>query len=283
MPCSLQGAVMKKKRPPAKRGGQGRPAPSRADRWSGDGAVRVPEGRWYISGMNGVLECLESPHVKPETIWVARSGVTPDLWKKLEPNQRILEELRGKETQYGPVVQGIAALVREPNWPDLDEIIDAVVDKGEQPLVVALDQVEDPMNLGQILRTCEGAGVDAVLLPKHRSVHMNQTVAQISQGAFAWVPALEIGNLRNTLESLKERGLWVYGCESGPKAKSWHQCDFSGGMVLVMGAEGKGLRDLTRKTCDQLAELPMKGRINSLNVGAATAAFLYEVARQRCL
>ena len=272
---------MKKKRPPAKRSGHGRPAPSRADRWSNDNTTGVPDGRWYISGMNGVLECLQSPRIKPETIWVTRSKVTPELWTKLEPHQRVIQELRGKDTSYGPAVQGIAALVRIPDWPDLDDLLDKVIEEGRQPFVVALDQVEDPMNLGQILRTCEGAGVDAILVPKHRSVHMNQTVAQISQGAFAWVPALEIGNLRNTLEDLKERGLWVVGCESGHGARPWNECDMRGGLVLVMGAEGKGLRDLTRKTCDQLAELPMKGRINSLNVGAATAAFLYEVVRQR--
>ncbi len=218
-----------------------------------------------------------------KTIWLDRSGLTPALWTLLSPHRDLIEEIRGEETPYGHAVQGVAVLVTPPVWPQPDTLLDRLAQTGRAPFLVALDQVEDPMNLGQILRTCNGAGVDAVFLLKHRSVHLSQTVAQVSQGAFAWVPVLEVGNLRQWLEKLKERNIWIIGCDSGPDAKAWFAHDFTEAVTLVFGAEGKGLRELTKKTCDHLACLPMSGEITSLNVSAATAAFLYEVVRQRDL
>ncbi len=253
---------------------------SRSSRWEHT-SPQPPAGQWFITGMNGVLECLRSPHVQIKAIWVERSVITPELWKLMAPLNSLIRELKNRDTSYGEAVQGIAALVTQPEAPDVDVLLDGLSESGRSPLLVALDQVEDPMNLGQILRTCDGAGVDALLVLKHRSVHMNRTAAQVSQGAFAWVPVIEVVNLRQALESFKKRGIWVIGCEAGPKSKPWHQCDLTDGVVLIFGAEGKGLRDLTRKTCDHLARLPMNGRLDSLNVSAATAAFLYEAARQR--
>jgi len=255
---------------------------SRASRWE-NAPQSANDGSLYISGINGVRECLSSPSVKLKKIWAHPSKITPELWTLLGPHKPIMEEARGRETPFGPIDQGLAALVSPPQWPDLDRLLDSIFEEGRKPLLVALDQVEDPMNLGQILRTCEGAGVDALLAPRHRSAKMNQTVAQVSQGAFAWVPFLEIGNLRQTLDNLKQRGLWIVGCESGPKSKLWSQHDYTESVCMVLGAEGAGLRDLSRKTCDFLARLPMNGHLDSLNVGAAASALLFEAVRQRTL
>jgi len=258
-----------------------RPPRSRAERWRQSGTEADAGGRWYISGWNGVRECLASPHVGLARLWADPARLTPELWELIRPCQRVLIELKGRETPFGEALQGVAALVDPPNWPDIDDLLDQIMQTERAPLFVALDQVEDPMNLGQILRSCEGAGVDAVLVPGRRAAHLNQTAAQISQGAFAWLPIVEVGNLRQALERLRGRGLWTVGCDADSRARLWRDCSLAEPSVLVFGAEGRGLRELTRKTCDVLARLPMGGRIPSLNVSAAVAAFVYEAARQR--
>ncbi len=262
-------------------GARSKPPRSRAKRWRRPGPESAADGRWLIAGWNGVRECLASPAVELIRLWVDGRRVSSAQRALLAPHGSLIEELVNGETPYGEAAQGVAALVRPPRWPDVDALLDRAVDAGRAPLLVALDQVEDPMNLGQILRTCEGAGVDAVLTPGRRAAHLNQTAAQVSQGAFAWAPALEVGNLSHALKRLKTRGLWVVGCDAGPGSQSWDRCHLREPAVLVFGAEGRGLRALTRKTCDVLARLPMRGRLESLNVGASVAAFVYEAVRQR--
>lgn len=253
----------------------------RESRWSQE--RRMPrEGEWYISGLNGVREALRSPHVKVRRVYAGSPAALAQLELGHDHGLQI-EKVTDKDTIYGPLTQGVAVLVSEPNWPDPETLLDQLETAGRRPLLVALDQVEDPMNLGQILRTCEGSGVDGVIVLKHRSTHLNQTVAQVSQGAFAWMPVIEVVNLRQTLDLLKHRGLWVIGCEGSEGAQPWHRCRMTDPLVLVFGAEGSGLRTLTRKTCDVLACLPMQGHMESLNVGAAVSAFVYETARQRLL
>jgi len=252
----------------------------REARWR-DEERRTPSDAWFIAGINGVIECLRSPAVRVRKLWIGRHRLPAELETEIQRAGISPQRAEEEETSHGRLIQGVAALVAPPNEPDLDELLARLVEAGERPLLVALDQVEDPMNLGQILRTCDGAGVHAVLLPRHRSAHMTQTVAQVSQGAFAWVPVCEVANLRNSLDQLKKAGLWIIGCEGGPGSSAWHACDLADAAVLVLGAEGRGLRELTRKSCETLAYLPMKGRLASLNVGAAAAAFLYEAVRQR--
>lgn len=268
-------------RKPPHSGGKRQPkGPSRSARWSGEGR-KPKEGEWFIAGINGVREALRSPRVQVRHIFVEPRAMPQDMRDLLRNFRGNVEEMKDRDTPYGPTTQGIAALVREPEQEDVEDLLDRLNAEGTPPLLVALDQVEDPMNLGQILRTCEGAGVHGVILLKHRSIHLNQTVAQVSQGAFAWMPVFEVTNLRNSLEDMKERGLWVIGCEAGEDAQPWSKCDLTSPLVLVFGAEGKGMRALTRKTCDVLGCLPMSGHMESLNVGAAVSAFVYETVRQR--
>lgn len=255
---------------------------SRSARWSGDQG-QPAAGEWFIAGLNGVREALRSPRIKVRRLYLDRRALGSDLAPELANFKGSIDESNHRDTPYGLIQQGVAALVLSPQQPGPEALLDQLERLGRVPLLVALDQVEDPMNLGQILRSCEAVGVDGVILLKHRSIHLNQTVAQVSQGAFAWLPVLEVTNLRNCLDDFKRRGLWIVGCDGSTDAKSWHQCPLGESLVLVFGAEGKGLRLLTRKTCHMLAALPMQGHVGSLNVGAAVSAFLYEAIRQRLL
>ena len=265
---------MKPKRPKSQRPN---PNTSRADRWRHD--FRKPNaGEAYLGGLNGLRESLASPHVRVKAIWANPDKLSSEGFELIKPHMENVEKTHGA-SPYGELQQGVGCLVRLPQWPSLNDLLEGAGDK--PPLWVVLDQVEDPMNLGQMLRTCEGAGVDALVVPDRRSVQLNQTVAQVSQGAFAWVPVVTVGNLRQALEAMKTHGLWIVGCESAPGAKLWRELDLTMPLALVMGAEGSGLRELTRNTCDFHGLLPMRGRLDSLNVGAALAAFLYEVLRQR--
>ena len=144
-----------------------------------------------------------------------------------------------------------------------------------------LDQIQDPHNLGACLRTAECAGVDAVILPRDGACRINQTVHKVSSGAVGHLDIFHVPNLVNTLDKLQNSGFWVYGA-TDKGAVSLNQCEYTGKVVVVMGAEGKGLRRLTREKCDYLVNIPMSGNVSSLNVSVATGIFLFEVIRQRC-
>ena len=146
--------------------------------------------------------------------------------------------------------------------------------------ILVLDNLEDPQNFGQIIRTAECTGVDAILIPKHNSVGISDTVLQISQGGFTNVPIYISNNIRNDIKLLKNEGFWSVALENSIKGKRWHDVDLKGKIVIVIGGEGKGIRQLIMKECDFLVTIPMQGTINSLNVSAATSAILCERIRQ---
>ena len=159
----------------------------------------------------------------------------------------------------------------------LDDLLDAV---DGPPLLLVLDGVTDPHNLGACLRVADGAGVHAVVAPKDHAVGLNATVAKVASGAAETVPYLMVTNLARTLNELKERDILVVGT-SDDAPITLYEADLSGPLALVLGAEGKGLRQLTRKTCDQLVRSPMHGAVESLNVSVASGVCLYEARRQR--
>ncbi len=146
-------------------------------------------------------------------------------------------------------------------------------------LVLLLDGVTDPHNLGAILRSADQFAVDLLLLPAHRSVGINSTVARVSVGAHAWVPVLQVGNASRALEELREQGFWIYGADMGGQPAA--QEDLRGRTCLVMGSEGKGMSRLVREKCDTLVSIPMAGHVDSLNVSVAAGILMYEVIRQR--
>ena len=146
--------------------------------------------------------------------------------------------------------------------------------------LLILDQIEDPQNAGQIIRTSECAGIDGIVFPLHNSFKISDTVLNVSQGAFVGVPLYEVTNISRTIQELKENDFWVVGIENGLDSKLWNDIDYSGKIVIIVGSEGKGIRKKVLEHCDFLGSIPMQGYINSLNVSAAVSAILFERLRQ---
>ncbi len=176
--------------------------------------------------------------------------------------------------------QGVVALIRRADSSPGGTLEEILSRQTEQSLILALDQIQDPHNLGACLRTAEGAGVDAVILPKDGACGINPTVRKVSSGAVEHLNIFQAPNLVHALDKLQGNGFWIYGA-ADQGADSLYQCEFADKAVIVMGAEGKGLRRLTREKCDWLVNIPMSGSVPSLNVSVATGIFLYEVNRQR--
>ena len=161
-----------------------------------------------------------------------------------------------------------------------DELM-AIVAAQTTPFVLILDCIQDPHNLGAILRSADAAGVHAVVAPKDKAVGLTETVRRISVGAADHVPFAQVTNLARTMEKLKAAGLWLVGTSDHAKAKSIYELDLTGPLAIVMGAEGKGMRRLTEENCDFLASIPMAGKVECLNVSVATGVCLFEAVRQR--
>jgi 23S rRNA (guanosine2251-2'-O)-methyltransferase len=193
------------------------------------------------------------------------------------PVQPVPRFVLDKETG-GAAHQGVAAYVTEYEYTDLAAMLGAAREAGEPPFLVLLDGIEDPQNLGAILRSCEGAGVHGVLIPKHRAASVNGTVMKVSAGAAAFVRVARITNAAATLKELQEKGLWVFGLDMG--GAPYREADYggSGGVCLVVGSEGGGISRLVRESCDFLVRIPMHGRVGSLNASNAAAVVLFEIA-----
>jgi len=175
--------------------------------------------------------------------------------------------------------QGVMALVSP--MPEMNESdLQTIMEKADQPLFLFLDEVTDPHNLGAILRTADAIGVDAVIIPKHKSVGMNATVRKVASGAADNVKLIVVNNLVRSIKTMQEAGMWMTGL-AGETDQTIYDQDFKGSVGIVMGAEGSGLRQLTKETCDHLAAIPMVGVVESLNVSVATGVVLYEAFRQR--
>jgi 23S rRNA (guanosine2251-2'-O)-methyltransferase len=176
--------------------------------------------------------------------------------------------------------QGVVALVEptsELNENDLDALLDEL---DEPPFLLILDSVTDPHNLGACLRSADAAGVHAVITPKDKAAPLNAVARNVASGAAESVPLVRVTNLARTMRALQERGIWINGA-AGEGESTIYQVDFKGPMAIAMGAEGSGLRRLTREHCDQLTKIPMAGSVSSLNVSVATGVFLFEALRQR--
>ena len=171
--------------------------------------------------------------------------------------------------------QGIIAEVTEFEYADFDSIIT----KQKDLLLILLDNLEDPHNLGSVIRVAECAGADAVIIPARHSVSVNETVIRVSAGASAHVPVCKVGNLNSAIEQMKEHGVWVYGADMD--GEDMHKANLKGSIALVIGAEGKGLSHHTRELCDQIVSIPMFGKVNSLNASVSAGILVYEALRQR--
>lgn len=193
-------------------------------------------------------------------------------------NKKILDDKAQGESHQGIVARAQPAKALTEN--DLDAIIAHAQNIGKAPFLLVLDGVTDPHNLGAVLRSADAAGVDAVIVPKDKSASMNATVRKVACGAADVIPLIQVTNLSRTLAELQEKAIWVVGT-AGEAKQSVFDCKMNGPIALVMGAEGKGMRRLTRERCDELIKLPMHGSVSSLNVSVATGICLYEILRQR--
>ena len=177
--------------------------------------------------------------------------------------------------------QGIIAIAAERNYATLDEILEYAEERGENPFVIILDGVEDPHNLGAIIRSAECLGAHGVIIPKRRSVGLNTTVAKASAGAVEYMRVAKVTNIAMTIDELKERGLWIYAADMGES--SYFDVDMTGPVALVLGSEGFGISRLVKEKCDFTVSIPMSGEVNSMNVSCAAAVIMADVRRQRNL
>ena len=175
--------------------------------------------------------------------------------------------------------QGVIAQVAAYEYSTVDEILARAEEKGEPPFLILLDNVEDPHNLGAIIRTANLAGAHGVIIPKRRAVGLTSTVAKTSAGAINYTPVAKVTNIVRTIEELKEKGLWFVCADMG--GETMYDLDLTGPMGLVIGNEGEGVSRLVRKACDFTASIPMKGDIDSLNASVAAGVLAYEIVRQR--
>lgn len=248
----------------------------------------------------------EEPRELPDDVLVGRNAVTEALKAGRGINKILLAngdregsiteiaalaKERGIVVQYverakiealagGHRHQGVLAYVAPVPYAEIDDILKAAEEKGEAPFLVLLDELEDPHNLGALLRTADATGVHGILIPKRRSVSLNATVAKTSAGAVEYVPVARIGNIAQTLKKLKEKGFWVAGADMDGE-KAYYEADLTGPLVLVVGSEGRGMSRLTKEACDFIVSMPMVGRINSLNASVAGSILMYESMRQR--
>lgn len=170
--------------------------------------------------------------------------------------------------------QGIVLEVSDYQYFDIDDLL-----VNENPLIVILDHLEDPHNFGAIIRTCEAAGIDGIIIPKNRSVDVNSTVMKTSTGALNHVKICQVTNLKNTMDYLKKKGFWIVGTDMD--GTNYTQIDYKGKMAIITGSEGFGMSRLVKDNCDFIASIPMYGEVNSLNASVATAIIIYEAIKQR--
>jgi len=174
---------------------------------------------------------------------------------------------------------GIALLIPEAEYADLEEILSVSVEKGTAPFIIIADEITDPHNLGALIRTAEAAGADGLIIPKRRSAGLNATVFSTSAGAASHLKICREANLTDVISKLKAQNIWVFGAEAD--GEPYYKQDFTGGIALVIGSEGSGLRRLVRENCDVIIAVPMNGKVNSLNASVCGGILMYEVVKQR--
>lgn len=175
--------------------------------------------------------------------------------------------------------QGVLAYAVDYKYSTVEDILNVAKQKNEEPFILILDGIEDPHNLGSIIRVCDCLGVHGVIIGKNRACTVNETVIKVSAGATSYVKVAKVTNINNCIESLKKQGVWVYACELG--GSDLTKADLKGSVAIVIGSEGFGVSALTKKLCDEVVTIPMKGKVNSLNASVATGIVLYEVMKQR--
>ncbi|MBB5356513.1 23S rRNA (guanosine2251-2'-O)-methyltransferase [Anoxybacillus mongoliensis] len=237
-----------------------------------------------IIGRNPVLEALKSGR-EMNKIWIAEGSQRGQIQSIIQ-----LAKEMGITVQYVPKKkmdqlsegnhQGVIAQVAAYRYYDIDDLFKKAEEQGEAPFFIILDELEDPHNLGSIMRTADAVGAHGIIIPKRRSVGLTATVAKASTGAIEYVPVVRVTNLARTVDELKERGVWIFGTDAKGN-EDYRQLDGVIPLALVIGSEGKGISRLLRDKCDVLVRLPMIGHVTSLNASVAASLLMYEVYRKR--
>lgn len=237
-----------------------------------------------ICGRNPVLEALRSGR-EIDRLFVAHGtggGSVTAIIAKCRAKGILIKEISPQKLDYycgGANHQGVAVMFASQEYATVDDMFALAETRGEKPFLIICDEIEDPHNLGAIIRTAEATGVHGVIIPERRSASLNATVAKAACGALEYVPVARVTNIANTIDALKQRGVWVFGADMD--GDDYTKTDFDTPCALVIGNEGKGIGALTAKKCDAIISLPMHGKINSLNASVAAGILMYEVVRGR--
>ncbi len=242
------------------------------------------ENTQLIIGRNAVLEALRSERAI-DTLLVAkgeRNGSIGRIIADCRNKGAVIKEVDKRKLDFlcgGGNHQGVAAYAASHEYAELEDIFSLAKERDEKPFIIICDELEDPHNLGAIIRTAECAGAHGIIIPKRRSVSLTWAVSKASAGALEYMPVVRVTNLAAAIDELKERGVWIYSADMD--GKPFFETDFSGAVGLVIGSEGNGVGKLIREKSDFVVSLPMKGKINSLNASVAAGILMYEIARQR--
>lgn len=234
-----------------------------------------------IVGKNPIVEAIKNKRNIAKL--VIADGLRDQNFIKLLKDYRIKYEIIPQHVinkRYGDKNGGIVAEIVEYEYQTLDKVLKKTSLKPDGGVIMILDGLEDPHNLGAILRSADATGADAVIIPKNRSVSLNQTVAKVSTGAIEYVDVVQVTNLTQTIQELKKNGYWVIGLELDGTVDFKEQ-DYHGNTAIVVGSEGKGISRLVKENCDVLVKIPMYGKVNSLNASVSAGLILYEVVRNR--
>lgn len=234
-----------------------------------------------IYGKNPVVEAIRNKRSISKMVIV--EGLKDQNFLKLLKDNHIKYELLPQyvmSKRYGDKTGGIVAEINEYKYATLDEVLKKTSKKENGGVLMLLDGLEDPHNLGAILRSADATGADAIIIPKNRSVSLNQTVAKVSTGAIEYVDVVQVTNLTQTIQELKKQGYWVVGLELDGSIY-YDEQDYNGNIAIVVGSEGKGISRLVKENCDVLVKIPMYGKVNSLNASVSAGLILYEVVRSR--
>ncbi|MCF6095178.1 23S rRNA (guanosine(2251)-2'-O)-methyltransferase RlmB [Microaerobacter geothermalis] len=239
----------------------------------------------WIMGKNPVIEALKSNH-PINKIWISEGSGKGQMQTviQLAKERGIVVQAVPKrkldQWSEGNNHQGVMASIAAYEYADFDALLEQVTAKETFPFFLILDEIADPHNLGSMIRTADVVGAHGVIIPKRRAVGLTSTVAKASAGAIQYVPVTRVTNIAQTLDRLKENGLWIVGADAGGD-KDYREIDYNMPLALVIGSEGKGISQLNQKKCDILVRLPMKGHVNSLNASVAAAILMYEVFNKR--
>ncbi len=237
-----------------------------------------------ICGRNPVLEAVRSGR-EIDRLYVAHGatgGTVSAIIAKCSAKGILIKEISPQKLDYycgGANHQGVAVMFASQEYSTVEDILKTADERNEKPFIIICDEIEDPHNLGAIIRTAEACGVHGIIIPKRRSASLNATVAKTAAGALEYMKVARVTNIANTIDELKDKGVWIFGADMD--GQPYTQIDYDIPCAIVIGNEGKGIGALTAKKCDVIISLPMKGKINSLNASVAAGALMYEVVRKR--